>query len=585
MPELDIIGNFAAGQEATLRRRRARQMERAIDYELAREQEGMMGRRGSIRQQEELYGLEPWDFGALETNRDPLFQRLIGWWKDRRASRVEPTTPATAETQPQEAGPYGTWTDPAATFRHGGRVNAGAGGPVAIHAPRRTAIPYLQDGGMGSRLEELAQQQARIEQGRLAATRTPGLIGRAASAIRSGANRAGRVAAPVALGATAGEGFRTPTEQYRERFGFGSSNRGDLGQFAEDVGIRTLGAASDLGNMLTFGLAGRYYRDLQGKQGTRGRPEQGTSAVPPEEVPDTPDEAVTQQAIAQGTAMADEAERAAAPPGAIDFSKVDFRADEIPNMPVSDWVEYRGREVRNLMAQGRSAREAHAEVTALQQQGFIDYSTQALMHLQAGNAPAAASALRAAYQYFPNGSDIQIGVYQDPETGQPSLLGRGFNEESGEPVGNPMFLDSERLAVMIENFKNPEAFRAWTKDWRDEQFARQQYEEVEKPGAEADIRYKERLGQAALARGTADIMSAQGRGGRDQTDLDRANAAFITAVETMALDDPAMADRLASAMSRMYADNPGVQYPQVIDFINMAQRQGVLEQVLEEMGL
>lgn len=58
----------------------------------------------------------------------------------------------------------------------------------------------------------------------------------------------------------------TPSEDYRERFGFGDQSPEDLGTlkgFAKDFGIRGLGYASDLGSALTFGQAGRFYADKQ----------------------------------------------------------------------------------------------------------------------------------------------------------------------------------------------------------------------------------------------------------------------------------------------------------------------------------
>ena len=95
--------------------------------------------------------------------------------------------------------------------------------------------------------------------------------------------------------------------------------------------------------------------------------------------------------------MVQQAEAENAPPGAIDFSKVNVPPSEIPSMPVRDWVEYRARAVRNAMLQGANPTEAHQQVTQLQMNGFRDYAQQALMHLEGGNPLAAASALRAAY--------------------------------------------------------------------------------------------------------------------------------------------------------------------------------------------
>lgn len=58
----------------------------------------------------------------------------------------------------------------------------------------------------------------------------------------------------------------TPSENYRERFGLGDQSPEDLGTakgFAKDFGVRALGYASDLGNALTLGQAGRFYADKQ----------------------------------------------------------------------------------------------------------------------------------------------------------------------------------------------------------------------------------------------------------------------------------------------------------------------------------
>ena len=338
-----------------------------------------------------------------------------------------------------------------------------------------------------------------------------------------------------------------------ERFGFAepTPEEGDasLGGFMKFFGRRALGFASDLGNAVTFGQADRLYRDNQEQGPTRAiSPRRGaippTAAQPetPEQVPVTPDEAIAQSAIAEGTRMAEEATAASAPPGAIDFSQVDFDAADIPSMPVRDWVDYRAREVRNLMAQGMNAQEAHASVTQLQQQGFVDYAQQSLMHLQRGDSRAAAAALRAAYQYFPNGSDVRLGASQGQD-GQPVIVGMGFDEETGEPKGNPMLINPERLSVMIENFSNPDAFRTWTKDWRDEQFQRQKYEEVEKPEAESNALYRERMGQAALAGAEADLVRAANAGGdENSTTLQQARQVFQDRLEMTGLTEPALAD-------------------------------------------
>ena len=87
------------------------------------------------------------------------------------------------------------------------------------------------------------------------------------------------------LAATGFDVADTPTEQYRERFGMGDYNPNDSGgvRVAKDLGTRTLGAASDLGNAMTLGLAGMFYRDRQ--DGGVGATD---AAVPEEFMPQQP---------------------------------------------------------------------------------------------------------------------------------------------------------------------------------------------------------------------------------------------------------------------------------------------------------
>lgn len=71
----------------------------------------------------------------------------------------------------------------------------------------------------------------------------------------------GKLGVAGALGATAATTYGTPTEDYRKRFGMETNDPSFLG----DIGIRALGAASDLGDTVTLGYAGSYYRDKQEK--------------------------------------------------------------------------------------------------------------------------------------------------------------------------------------------------------------------------------------------------------------------------------------------------------------------------------
>ncbi|WP_180176914.1 hypothetical protein [Acinetobacter sp. YH12039] len=85
----------------------------------------------------------------------------------------------------------------------------------------------------------------------------------------------------------------TPSEDYRERFGFGDQSPEDFGTvkgFAKDFGIRGLGYASDLGNALTFGQAGRFYADKQriASEAKAAQPEFNTKQNNPNAVVNNP---------------------------------------------------------------------------------------------------------------------------------------------------------------------------------------------------------------------------------------------------------------------------------------------------------
>lgn len=86
-------------------------------------------------------------------------------------------------------------------------------------------------------------------------------LGRAAAPVLKAA---GAVALPATLAGTASATGETPTSDYEKRFGLGLNTYDGVGGLARDVGVRALGAASDLGDALTLGMAGKYlYADKQ----------------------------------------------------------------------------------------------------------------------------------------------------------------------------------------------------------------------------------------------------------------------------------------------------------------------------------
>jgi hypothetical protein len=607
----DIAGSFLRGAQGMQDLRRGRQLERARDYDLAAADDEFNARRSDM----EYGGWNPDELGDLQTNPDPWFQRLGQWWKQRRAGRVMPSnmSPEQTMTQQDETAALG-FGGPARTFAmpESGPITEE---PMYKDGGRVRAIPrYADGGGVGEPEMNRRRRQAEFRRegidprtsqtGRGGAIPREGVVRRTTNALRGrGVSAAGRARA-VRGGAIAGAAAIVPQldENYdrtlEQRFGFAepTADEGEasLGGFAKYAGRRLLGYASDLGNVMSFGAAGNLYRDQQGAIPAEGQePHKDASGkTPPPETPPTPDETIAQAAITDGARMAQEATAASKPPGAIDFSKVDFEPGEMPNMSVPDWVGFRQQAIKSLTARGVPINQAYEQamksVSQMQQQNFVDYATQAHAHLMAGDSRAAALAMRAAYQYFPNGSDVEFRVSRGQD-GRPVIAGFGKNEQTGEPVGNPMILSAETLPKFIENFSQPGAWSTWMKDIRAEELDRRKYEEVERPEAESNAVYRDRTGRAALRNAEANVIDAERQRagqGRRQVDLDRANEVFREAAFDMVSDeDPGLADRVSALMSRIYARKPNLQDNEVVDFVKEAHRRGDLERVMAAAGI
>lgn len=244
------------------------------------------------------------------------------------------------------------------------------------------------------------------------------------------------------------------------------------------------------------------------------------------------------------------APRAAAPTKqTLDFSKMNIEARDVPDMKTDDWKKYRAQMIAAAQKSGKpeAVQKANDIVTDMQHKGFLNYAMQGLAHQQAGNDKAAMAAYRAAYQYFPNGYDVEFGTM--PSGKGRVIVGFGRDEKTGKvEKGTELVMDPERVGVMIENFRNPAAFRMWTKDWRDFQQGQRKYEEVDKPLAQSTADYQVTMGQAALTRAE---NTGEGGGGDGLTDQRAAEAAFRKEFEMMALEDPEGAQHLEALAARI----------------------------------
>lgn len=382
-----------------------------------------------------------------------------------------------------------------------------------------------------------------------------------------------RTGALGALASTALESGSTPTEQYRKRFALET----DEPSLAGDLGVRALGAASDLGNVLTGGLAGRFYRDKE---------ESAAAPAPAAETP--PAQAPQRMALPAMQVSARPPQRKAAVqeahPDVADFSNLEIEPHDVPDMKTDDWKQYRAEvmDAARLSGNPEAVSRANDMVTEMQQKGFLSYGKQGLALQQAGNTKAAMAAYRAAYQYFPNGHDVEFALHKN------QIVGVGKDEKTGKVVpGTAMVMDPERVSALMENFTNPQAFRMWTKDWRDFQQGQRQYSEVTKPLAQANIQHLATSGEADIIRAQADVARAENAGGAAASGAGMRNAehVFRQRVEMLGIQDEAQADFLASVMSRVKQANPKVPDNTIVQAIMQAQHDGTLQQRLGQMGI
>ena len=420
--------------------------------------------------------------------------------------------------------------------------------------------------------------------------RNPGSGGaaRVGRAVRTGVRRA----VPLSMAVSAHETYNTPTEDYRTRFGMEPDEDPSL---MGDIGVRALGAISDMGNTMTFGQAGRFYRDKQGKPAPvsgqkRAAPDQ--EAAVEEQVVADPPPVNAGKGSARGSALPTQGGGQFVGPtqpemAGAEIGNIDIMPDEMPSMSVGDWQEYRAKTVPRLIRMGASLDEADAQVTRMQHAGFQRYAGQAASMLAANNLKGAARSLKAAYQYFPNGVDVKFGFQNG------HLVALGMNEETGEPTGKPQVVTQEYIAAVRMNLDTPEKYVAWTKDLRDEAFREREYKEVTKHSAQGDLDYQNRMATVAERNADTSEMRAiaygmgQGDGGgMTNTEFAASEKVFRERLELMgAMGDELARDasQLTSIMSQLRARLPRQQFPdnKITDDILLAYENGNMDAVLE----
>lgn len=267
------------------------------------------------------------------------------------------------------------------------------------------------------------------------------------------------------------------------------------------------------------------------------------------------------------------------PDQAFDWAEVSasgVRPEDIPNMPVKDWEEYRRRAGRAAALRGETWASAQEEVTKMQIQGAQSNMMQAAFLLRSGDPRGAALAARAAFQYFPNGTDVRFGIYDSPEG--PVLVGMGTDEETGEPVGKgkPMMLTPDTITAMAANFSDPKAFSTWTLDWRKLEEEVRTREEIDKPKAQADINLKgaqEDYYRSGAEKNLADAEYARtgkgGAGGPKQSDYREsfATQAEILFSSEVGDEDLIAMNDVANAIRQRHPDQSQLSDSQIVGMV------------------
>lgn len=605
-----LVKGFQEGADFSQRFRANRQFEKGRDQALERGEYDLQSMRDFRRAQnpDAMGALGP-DYAAGNTDwngqlQDPFAFKLFDWVKTKLGKKKkaiggtaasEGITPneaisAQAPATP-EAGGAESYALPDQEELPEGGAYADGGNVEDEKAKERAARNRTNRPGRVENATETVQGADRTATAPRRAIDVDGKAGEFLGRAKQGegvlkrAGRAvGRTGALGALASTALDTANTPTEEYRKRFGLETNDPSLLG----DIGVRALGAASDLGNAMTLGFAGRAFRDREDTGEAQAAPAPAAEPLMSGPVETAP-------ATGGMSASATTSRRAALPtakasPEIMDFSNMDIEPRDVPNMQLDDWKKYRAQMIAAAQKSGnpQAVHQVNDMVTDMQHKGFLNYGQQGLALQQAGNIRGAMAAYRAAFQYFPNGNDVEFGTNKDKRTGRQQIVGFGRDEKTGKVVpGTEMIMDPERVGVLLENFKNPQAFRMWTKDWRDYQQGQRKYEEVEKPLAQAQADYMATNADARVitAENAAARAAGGGGGAAGGANMRNAERVFRERLGMMGLQDEPQADYLASVMSQVKAANPQTPDNSIVQAIMSAHRDGSLQQRLQRMGI
>lgn len=578
-----LIRGFQEGANFAQDFRAKRQFERRREQELAtgdREAAALSGNEADMMKQfpDATAGMSSFDFQP--TFDEPMAYKLFHKLKKKRGKKKAQALDLggdAGEYAPSNPGPVG---DPEATAPPSEEV------AEAPDMDDPEALGYADGGELTEddlvRLNKQQTRNARVEiakdrikQGankvgdiaRKAIPEEKGLLRRVIN------SKAGRVGGALAVGsALLDQTDENADERYQKRFGWDGptpdDGEGSFAGYLKYLGKRGLGFASDLGDKLTFGAAGNLYRDNQEEPAQRSAlPVQG-----PQGAEGTPGNAM-QLSTTQIAGRPTPAGGASKEP-TFDFSDID--PSDVPDMKTDEWKAYRDLIIRDATRRGQPIDQVNDRITAMQQKNFLNYGQQGFALQQAGNLKGAMAAYRAAFQYFPNGNDVEFGLHKDRRTGHQQIIGFGKDENTGKVVpGSEMIMDPERVSVLLENFQKPDAFRMWTKDWRDFQQQKREYEEVKKPLAQAQADYMANNSEANILKAENAGLRAGGGGGFKQSDQRASQQMFSGMLMEQGVSDPQEALQLASIAIQLKQRQPQLSETQIVQMV--LQRAGVIQ--------
>ena len=603
---MSALGGFTAGLfeglDTARRARRGKRYDAYMDSLLDKEKRAVAATNEDETAASLKYGRESQPWNPIETREPALFQ-LTSWasdlWKNKFGFAGNEEVDATVATESADD------------------VTKGGG--------QRTAIP-MADGGMVDEDEGISGIDAALAAGaataapkaRAIAARVAPAAARVGTALAPAAKRYAPIAAAYTAAETAGKSNDDLREQYGQELADTSFEEGESrpkgwrgvlhmlqdDQFWQDYSNRAKDVGDTALNALTFGGYDAARNLLGG--GDEPAPEAPTTAIPVggDKAAATAAVAADEPPPADEVAATATAEAAAKDPHSAAAVKANeempyeeipewVTPDDMPAMTTEDWKEYRYRAVRAGLLRGLDLTDAEARVDKMQHDGFMRELTRAQMYLQNGDARSAAFAVKQAYQYFPNGSAIRLGIQQGRE-GQPVLVAQAFDENGNEAKGNPAIITPETLSMQRANFANPDSWRVWKTDYLDRDMRERVLQHRVATDEERLNQGRDRVAQGDRALDiqefnavTGAAGAGSGSGGLKQTDLDRASEQLFRQIAFQKFGDEQEAYQMAEQMSVIYKYANGRLTPdQVAAAVNGTwPDKAALQNKLAEFGL